>query len=344
MPTYELWGESVDLEIPKDVFPPEEVLKEIEERFNYPEHGFFSEGTHDNKKLHYRKYVPSEGKKLKAIVIYAHGIHAQGGYGMKKSNGKYTQLGIRSRAYPKAGFGLYVPDMLGHGFSEGHRFYVPDYKTNRDDLLAFVKHVALDLHPGVPVFLSGESYGGCLTLHVARCLQDSDELDKTNVKGVVLNCPAIVGDLPPRPVVWFLRYGLAPFFPRWTPSFMPHPISADRIWKEEEPRTFHSDKSRMYGLTYGGYPFCLGTAVALLVALQEAREKAIPGLDCKSLLVHHGTSDYGVKIEGSDYLMEHCNTQDKKLVKVEDGYHDLFSGDDAEERVQEQLEWMEKRL
>ena len=35
----ELWGETVDLEIPEDVFPTEEDLKQLDEDINYPEHG-----------------------------------------------------------------------------------------------------------------------------------------------------------------------------------------------------------------------------------------------------------------------------------------------------------------
>mmetsp|Transcript_13389 Transcript_13389/g.20761 ORF Transcript_13389/g.20761 Transcript_13389/m.20761 type:complete len:244 (+) Transcript_13389:87-818(+) len=235
MPTYELWGHSVDIEIPKDIFPTDEVLKEYEETFNHPEHGYFT-GTYQDKKLHYRKYLPTTTPP-KAVVIYAHGIHGQGGYGMqKKGNGQYTQVALRSRLYPKSGFALYVPDMLGHGFSEGKRFYVPNWQVNRDDLVAFAKFVAKE-HPDVPMFLSGESYGGSLTLHAAHALllakQEEDD-KKTNIQGIVLNCPAIVGDLPPLPVIWLLRYGLAPLFPLWTPSFMPHPVSAERIWKDEE--------------------------------------------------------------------------------------------------------------
>merc|ERR1712226_1173334 len=213
----------------------------------------------------------------------------------------------------------------------------------------------------------GESYGGCLTLHAAHELLLLGEEDQAsnnnnnnnnnndynkNIKGILLNCPAVVGDLPPLPVVWALRYGLAPCFPTWTPSFMPHPLAPERIWKNEEARAYHGNTTNSHGLTNGGQPYCLGTAVGLLMALEQVRTKVIPNLAAAAaadddsilppMLCYHGTEDFGVKMEGSELLADQIKSCE--LVKVEGGYHDLFSGEDAEELIRGQLDWMLQQL
>mmetsp|Transcript_25078 Transcript_25078/g.57960 ORF Transcript_25078/g.57960 Transcript_25078/m.57960 type:complete len:356 (-) Transcript_25078:327-1394(-) len=349
MPSYELWGTSVDLQIPQDVFSSEEKMKKFDEIFDNPEHGFF-ESTYKKKKLHFRKNLPKDEKtktpiKPRAIVIFAHGIQGQSGYGMKKADGGYTSLALHSRAFNAVGIALYSFDMLGHGYSEGDRFFVPDWTANRDDLVKFLRLVSSEHGEGTPVFFMGESYGGCLALHASRYLQDRPEERPTGFSGIILICPAVVGDLPPAPVVFFLRYLLAPFFPRWTPFFMAHPISAERIWKESEPRTYHTDKKESCGLTHSGNPFCLGTAVALLNAMEAVRRDVIPGLTVP-FIVHHGSDDYGVPIEGTEYLLQKCDVspEDREFVRVEGGYHALFTEKGASKQVDKQLEWIETRI
>ena len=172
----------------------------------------------------------------------------------------------------EAGIAVYSFDGLGHGFSEGTRFYIPDgrWQIYRDDLVAFCRMAGSDFGE-VPLFVSGDSFGGCLALHAAHYFQEHDAERPANFIGCSLNCPAIDADLPPKPVELLLRYGLAPFFPTWTPFFMPHPITSERIWRDLEVREYFSNPAEMHGLSTGGVPFCLGTAVGLLLSLKEAQ-------------------------------------------------------------------------
>ncbi len=57
----------------------------------------------------------------------------------------------------------------------------------------------------------------------------------------------------------------------------------------------------------GGRPYRLGTALHLLMALEEARSKSIPGLKVPFCVVH-GTDDFGVPIAGTEYLIETAET------------------------------------
>lgn len=345
MPIYNLWGQSVDIEIPEDVFPDEKWRDAKDEMFHNNKHGFF-ESTYQGKQLHYRYNLP-EKSKPKAIMIWQHGIVGQSGFGMKYSgdDGRYTDYALRSRMLNEAGIAVYAHDALGHGFSEGTRFYIPNgrWTLNRDDFVAFTKLVASKHEPGTPIFLAGDSYGGCLAIHAAKVFQDSPD-PNVNLKGICVNCPAIEGDLPPFPVIWFLSYGLAPFFPTWTPSFMPHPITAERVWKDEEPRAFFSDKEQMHGLSQGGVAFCLGTALGLLGALQ-AVQALIPDFELP-FHINHGTEDKGVPIAGAEFMMDRAKTpiEDRHLNRIEGGYHALFSEPDAPKYIQSELAFMDKIL
>jgi alpha-beta hydrolase superfamily lysophospholipase len=74
----------------------------------------YIEGTYQGKKLHYRKYVPKDGKP-KAVVVWQHGIHGESGYGMKRKDGRYTCFALRCRTMLEEGFAIYAMDQLGHG-------------------------------------------------------------------------------------------------------------------------------------------------------------------------------------------------------------------------------------
>uniref|UniRef100_A0A7S4NHY2 Serine aminopeptidase S33 domain-containing protein n=1 Tax=Odontella aurita TaxID=265563 RepID=A0A7S4NHY2_9STRA len=340
MPLYDLWGHSdLEIEIPKEEFPDDEWLKDKDDLFDYPEHGFFT-SCYQGKKIHYRKNIPKGD--VKAIVVWHHGICGQSGFGMKCAHG-FTDMALRIRKMNERGIAVYSHDSLGHGFSEGCRFYIPEgnWKLNRDDLVDFCKMAAED-YPDSPLFVTGDSYGGCLALHAAYALQESKAIP--GFVGCSLNCPVIEGDLPSLPVIWFLRYGLAPFFPKWTPFFMPHPITSERIWKVKEARDYFSNSKEMHGLSRGGVPFCLGTAVGLLSALQEAQqishEIQLP------FHISHGDTDYGVPLSGSQHLMKYSKTpsNQKVLNVIEDGYHGMFSQPDAEEILDHEIAWIQSML
>lgn len=348
MPLYNLWGHTnLDIEIPEEVFPDEAWRKEKDELFNNPVHGYF-ESCHERKRLHYRKNLPPQGTPIRAILVWQHGIHGHSGYGMKcTSDGRYTDMALRIRMMNAKGYAVYSHDQLGHGFSEGERFYIPNgnWKINRDDLVTFARMASEDHPEGTPLILSGDSYGGCLAFHASHVFQsEKPELAPKGFLGCSLNCPAFDGDFPPLPVVWFLRYGLAPFFPLWTPFFMPHPITSERVWKEAEPRKQYSDPDLLHGLSKGGAPFCLGTASGLTGAVQAA-QTLIPTFRMP-FHISHGSDDYGVPLSGSQRCFQYSATPegDKELNIVPDGYHGLFSQLDSKETMNHEVKWIETRI
>jgi len=338
---YNLWGTTVNLSIERKDFPTDAELAGLEAPMEGCQHGFI-ESTIKPFKLHYRKFLPKG--KLNGIAVFMHGIQSHSGHALIV-DGKKLGMSLRAEAFNKKGIAVYALDMLGHGYSEGHRFFVPTWQTNRDDLDKFARFAVSEHEESLPLFVSGESYGGCLCLHLARKWEEEGNAPK-GFKGLVLTAPAVIADLPPAPVVFVLRYILAPCFPKWVPFFMPNPISSDRIWKDPkvlakctEPRKLEMD------IDATGNPFLLGTAVQLLNATEAVRTVTIPNLS-SSFCAIHGTEDHAVLLASTDFLEANSKTakEEKAVLRVEGGYHDLFCDPTAENTVAFLLDYMEKRM
>jgi len=351
MPTYKVFGVERKIDVPQDRFPTAAELEELEGGAILPgcEHGWYDSCV-EGAKLHYRKFLP---KSPKAVVIYQHGIHTHGGKAMvvdDNSGGgggrRKVNAALMSEVFVKNNVALYAPDMYGHGYSEGTRLLIPDtWENNLTDLMSFVEIVA-KLHPDVPLFLMGESYGGTLVIHAAKRYQDLSSLSPINLKGVMLTGPAIIGDLPPPPVLYVLRYVLAPRFPKWRPFFMPNPVSAERIWRDPLVLKKRADPDHLEMRIDGsGIPFRLGTGLNLILAMEEARKEAIPNFKQPYCLVH-GTDDAGVPISGSDYMWETAQTtaEDKEYHRVEGAYHDMLADPLAEEVMDYFVQFIRQQL
>ena len=151
---------------------------------------------------------------------------------------------------------------------------------------------------------------------------------------------------PSAPVVFVLRYLLAPFFPKWVPFFMPNPISADRIWKNPKVLAMNTNpRYKAMGIDGAGKPFSLGTAVQLLCALEAVRSVTIPNLISPFCAVH-GTEDHAVPISSTNFLEAHAKTpkKDQFVLRQEGGYHDLLADPSSDSTIAFVLNFMEAKL
>ena len=349
MPRHTVFGVERDIDIPVELFPtPTELEQHLEGPSVLPgcRHGWY-ESVYRGAQLHYRYFLP-EVQPPKAVVVYAHGIVTHGGKTMILKNGRKLNTSLLSEALLKEGIALYMPDMYGHGYSEGVRFYIPEsYEKNLEDLRRFIDLVVVkEQGDTVPLFVMGESYGGCLSLLLARHYQDNPTTAPKNFEALLLPGPAIVADLPPYPVYLALRYVLAPLFPTWKPFFMPNPLPPERIWSDPEVVAARTDPANPDTRIDGsGTGFRLGTAANLVRALQAAEHTAIPGLTVPYCVVH-GTDDLGVPVRGSDYLWATALTpeMDRAFLRKDGGKHDMLADPAAEEAMEFFLEYIRRRL
>jgi acylglycerol lipase len=345
----------VERNIEDSNFPSEDEINALEASLpGGCVHGWFP-SSYQNAQLHYRKWIPAT--TTRAIVIFMHGISTHSVKYVKLSptadgaTPRVVSTSLMVEKFLESNIAVYAFDMYGHGYSEGIRFFIPEsYNVNVQDHIRFCHLVALENNDNDrqnPLFLMGESYGCTVTLHSARYFQDQTEPAKMlpNFDSMILTAPAVIGDLPIYPVLQFLKL-LAKYYPQWRPFFMPNPISPDRIWRDPLVRTIYTNKTNPANIVDGqGIPFRLGTALQLLHALEDVREKVIPVLTTPFIAIH-GTNDYGVPITGSNFLYKNAltTTENKELIMKEGAYHDLLADYVAEECMTNIISWINQRI
>lgn len=152
---------------------------------------------------------------------------------------------------------------------------------------------------------------------------------------------------------------------------MPNPVTHERIWRDKEVLMKRTEKRYIEMCVDGsGKAFRLGTAANLLDAMEEVREKTIPGFNIPFCLIH-GDMDAGVPVDGSDYMwyVDVAVQFTKNLVlsrrpltrtslratvdtpmadrvyhRVEGGYHDMLSDPFAEEAMEHCVAFINDRV
>ncbi|MBT3305510.1 MAG: alpha/beta hydrolase [Alphaproteobacteria bacterium] len=138
----------------------------------------------DGEVLAVRQWGPQNGA-AKAIVIALHGFNDYSNF-FATPGGFLADHGIRSYAYDQRGFGASSQAGLW-----------PGVKALVDDLKAFIRLVRAR-HPGVPLYLLGESMGGAVIM-----VASTDNPPDT--EGIILSAPAVWGRAT---MPWYQRLSL----------------------------------------------------------------------------------------------------------------------------------------
>ncbi|MCS7202601.1 MAG: lysophospholipase [Dictyoglomus sp.] len=129
-----------------------DLKKFVEDVKNIPDNVLYYKAL-DGKKLAYRFVSPENPK---GVLIFVHGIVVYGKY--------YLPF---AQELAKYGIKVYLPDLRGHGNSEGKRGDSPDTLTIVQDLGIFYQMV-LKENPLLPIYLGGHSMGAGLTLKYVK--------------------------------------------------------------------------------------------------------------------------------------------------------------------------------
>ena len=108
----------------------------------------------DGVALAYRRYAPASPR---AALLFYHGGGAHDGAG-------YQWLGQGLQTHYDTA--VYLPDLRGHGASDGPRGDAPSPDQVWTDITTFIAHIHTEL-PEVPLFLGGHSSGAGLALNYA---------------------------------------------------------------------------------------------------------------------------------------------------------------------------------
>lgn len=339
----ELFGKTVEIQIPSDVFPTAEQLKAMDELTGPNcQHGWY-EGTEDGKpvNIHYRYWLPE--KAPKAVIVVTMGIQSETSHALR-IDGRPLDVALIVDTFLAKGFAVYAKDQYGHGLSEGKRFYIPSYKDLLADCVGFANLAAGKHSSDIPLFLMGESFGGCQTILTAKYFQDHPEEAPNNFDSSLLVCPAIEGDIPPFPIKQLLMYVLAPLFSTKT-YFMPNNVGPERIWKDKAVQDLYDNPEKIkMGLGAVGKTLQLGTGVAMLRAMEDVKS-SIPEFKTPFCTVH-GDQDVAVPIAGSKLLFGDSATpsEEKELHTITDAFHGILCDPKAEEAMKYLTDFCDSRM
>jgi|GEM_PF-672788 len=128
------------------------------------------------------------------IVVIVHGFGAHGG----------TYKTVLVPDLLKENAVVYIPDLRGHGYSEGERGYVERFEDFHLDLISTIKLARLH-HPGVPLYLLGESMGTSIVINYTMTSLAAYQPD-----AVILLACVVAPSVTPRPleVIRFLYFML----------------------------------------------------------------------------------------------------------------------------------------
>ena len=134
----------------------------------------------------------------RGLVVLVHGLGDHGG--------RYEHVAKRLN---DESFSVVAPDMRGHGRSSGPRGYAPSFDCVLDDLgLAIEQSREIVADKELPLFLYGQSLGGCYVLNY--CLRRTDR-----IAGCVASSPMLrVAFEPPAWKLWVGRT-----LGKWWPTF-----------------------------------------------------------------------------------------------------------------------------
>lgn len=248
--------------------------------------------TGDGAILPVRTWMPDNGP-VTAVVV---GLHGFNDYSNSfDPPGKYlSRHGIASYAYDQRGFG----GAPGRGLWSGIEAY-----TN--DLSCFVKAIRIR-HPGVPLYVLGESMGGAVAI-VAMTGSSPPKAD-----GVILVAPAVWGR------------ETMPWYQRWLLAVTSHTIP----WVELTGKWLHvspSDNIEMLRSLRRDPLIIKATRIDALYGLSNLMDEALSRAEKLQLptLVQYGKNDQVIPKEPTLRLLEKMPETTRKAF-YEHGYHMLL--------------------
>jgi len=242
----------------------------------------------------------------KGIVIITHGIALHSIY--------YRKM---AELLNQSGYAVVLYDVRGHGKSQGKRGDIKSIFQFTSDLNELVDYTKKNYN-GLPLFLLGHSMGGMITKVYSTLYDNFDG-------SIILSSPSSSQRLG--------LFGLLP-----VTLFGSLKIKTDF----SDPRLSHfpaSDNVDPYALKYFTYRLIIQT---LKKATQHI-DKNIANYN-KPVLVMHGSDDKLVPHSMSKDFYDSLKNNDKTIVIVEGGYHNLNDDIVTENAVESIVQWLDSHI
>lgn len=246
----------------------------------------------DGAMLPVRSWLPTD-KPLRAVIV---GVHGFNDYSQAFAiPGSYlTRYGIASYAYDQRGFG----GAPGKGLWSGVDAYA-------SDLASFVNQIRT-LHPGLPLYIMGESMGGAVSI-VTLTGDHPPPVD-----GVILVAPAVWGR------------ETMPWYQRWLLAVASHTVP----WMELTENGLDitpSDNREMRRALYNDPQVIKGTRVDAMYGLTNLMDAALARAEKLRLpaLIQYGRNDQVIPREPMLRMLEKMPSTTRRAF-YEQGYHMLL--------------------
>ncbi len=266
--------------------------------------------TNHGQNLFFRSWSPSVPPR--AVVAIVPGFNSHSGY--------YQWVGERLAEHA---FAVFAIDLRGGGRSDGERFFVGDFADYVSDVDAFVKH-ARSSDPNLPLFLLGHSAGG-----VVACLYALDHLQ--DLAGLV--CESFAFKVPAPDFALSVFKGLAHVLPH---AHVLHLKNADFSRDPAVVQAMDADPL----IANETQPT---QTLAEMVRADDHLEQSFPQFTLPVLILH-GTHDKATKYQGSQQFHDAASSNDKTLILVDGGYHDLLNDTVRDQVMDDVTRWTEARV
>lgn len=258
--------------------------------------------------------VPADSE-VNACLLIVHGAGEH--YGRHEEVANY---------FAKAGFYVGLGDLPGHGRARGMRGHIDDFQMYIDTVAAWAQKLKQPF-PSVPRFILGHSMGGLITARFIQ-QQSSDEWN-----GVLLSSPCLGLALP----VPGWKKSLAHVLERWWPTLrLKSGIDQDALCRDPQ--------------VVDGYqqdPLVVKkVSVKWFCELQRAMSLVHEAVDRfqAPVLVMQGGEDRVVDPAATRRWYDRLDVEDKQLIWVDDGYHELLQDFNKHDLMKKMLAWTEDRL
>jgi alpha-beta hydrolase superfamily lysophospholipase len=268
--------------------------------------------TSDGVKLFSQSWLPDSTPK--AILAFVHGLG--------EHSGRYQHVG---EAYAKAGYGLQMADLRGHGKSPGQRGHAMSFNDYHIDSHAIID-AARKLAPDAPLFFGGHSLGGLIALSVA-------EENPPNIKGVVISSPGLRAKF----AIPGWKITLGKVFSRIMPTMsMASGLPASEISRDPAVVQAYTSDPLVHGMVsarQGMASIAAGPSV-----MNNAHLIKLP------LLMIHGTEDHLVDPAASREFFDKVSSTDKTYKSYQGLYHEPHNEPEKDQVFSDIIQWMDNHL
>ena len=271
----------------------------------------------DGARVFLRHWMPSGDAQ--GIVVCFHGAGGHGEF-----------FSLFADLLTPLGAAVYVADYRGHGLSPGRRGDYPSFQTLLEDCRE-VAECARARVPGRPLFILGESMGGCMAVNFAAAYPE-------DTAGLILFSPALqFRKTTPWPQILYL-----PWYLFWALAEPGRPVINTKGREEQgikNPLHVAYDKSCPLHLKDISTRYFLQLTRAMGRALNDC-----PARIQAPVILFQGGADIAIDPAGARAFMDRLTVADKQFVFYPVGFHALLTDPDAPDAAARLLGWIAPRL